>query len=211
MRTNRVDPKMWAPCLATLAIAIFLAAAGSAMAAKTATPTPTPKVPKITVDTFSLLGAGIGFQSPVNASCPAGDICYALSGSAFGAPIGTATYTANVDVLNAAFITNNGSGGMCAPQSGTMTVKFGMTGAIFLAFVGNFCDVGATPSGSNVGPIIAEGSFVVTGGSGGMYAQLNGNAGRGSGGSGTGRLTLSGDANGNSLLWLAGILTFSSP
>ncbi len=189
-------------------IAIFIAA-GSAIAV-TATPTPTPR-PKILVQPFSLVGAGIGFQTAVTSPCPAGDICYALSGTATGSPTGTATFTATIDVFNAPYIGNNGSGGICAPESGMMTVKFGTTGSIVLAMVGDFCDVGAAPAAPNVGPITVDGSFVVTGGSGGIYALLNGNAGRGAGGSGTGRLTFSGDANGNVLLWLAGIVTFSTP
>jgi hypothetical protein len=202
---SKLNSKLGAVSIGFLSIAILIAAAGSAIAT-------TPKPPKIIVQTFSLVGAATGFQTPVTASCPGGDICYALTGgSASGSPTGTATFTANIYVLGSDYISNNGSGGVCAPESGTMTVRFGMTGSIVLAFVGDFCDVGAAPISPNVGPITADGSFVVTGGSGGSFGLLNGNAGRGGGGSGTGRLTFSGDANGNALLWLAGIITFSTP
>jgi hypothetical protein len=83
---------------------------------------------------------------------------------------------------------------------------------INMGFVGTFCDVGATPVSPNVGPVVVDASFFVTGGAGGIFGTLNGDSGRGEGGSGTGRLTISGDADGgDALVWLAGVLEYSTP
>jgi hypothetical protein len=209
MKTHSMIRKFIATAAVAVLISVVLAASGSAIAGSP-TPTPTPKPIKITVDDFSLAGAATGFATPVSAGCPSGDVCYAFTnGSAIGSPTGTSTFTATIDAVAPATVSNNGSGGSCTPATGSMTVKFGGIGSISMSFAGTLCDAGALPLSSNVGPLVMDAGFVVTGGTGGSYVFLNGNAGRGGGGSGTGRLTFSSDAAGNALLWLSGILTFS--
>jgi len=70
--------------------------------------------------------------------------------------------------------------------------------------------VGATPQSPNVGPVTLQANYFVTGGSGGMLGNLNGNSGRGEGGAGTGLLIFSGDTDdGDVLVLLSGILEVS--
>jgi hypothetical protein len=211
MKTYSVIRGCIATAAAAVVVSMVLAAAGGASAASP-TPTPTPRPVKITVEDFSLAGAATGFATPVSAGCPSGDVCYAFTnGSAVGSPTGSATFTAMIDAVAPPTIANNGSDGTCTQATGSMTVKFGGNGSISMSFAGTLCDVGALPVSPNVGPLVMDAGFVIIGGTGGAFGLLNGNAGRGSGGSGTGRLTFSSDAAGNTLLWLSGIITFSQP
>lgn len=164
---------------------------------------------KIVIQTLNAVGIGSGFKTPVTTSCPGGDICYALSGKISGTAVGSASFAANVNTVSGSYV-NNGSGGTCTPASGKMTIQMASSDTIILGFVGTFCDVGATPQSPNVGPVTLQASYFVTGGSGRMLSNLNGNSGRGKGGAGTGLLIFSGDTDdGDVLVQLSGILEVS--
>lgn len=171
---------------------------------------PTPQ-PRTTIQNFSASGSGAGLAAAV--ACPTGTPsgidCFALSGDLHGAPIGQATFTANLNVVSSLTPGVNGSDGSCAPASGTITINVGKNSTIALGFDGTQCDVGATPTAPAVGPTVLTGSFYVTGGTGAKFAELTGKSGPGEGGAGTGSLTLSGDDDGDVLATLAGILEFS--
>jgi len=207
------DTRIVSRCISMLSVAALavIVVAGAGVGVSYAATLAQMGSPKIFLQSLSALGAGTGFGTTVTTSCPGGDTCYSLNGQAAGTPFGSGTFIANVNSVSPPDIANNGSGGTCTPASGTMTIKFGMTGSIIMGFVGTLCSVGGTPQAPNVGPVTLEGSFFVTGGqAGNPFGRLNGNSARGGGGSGTGRLTFSGDASGNVLLWLSGLLEFSS-
>ncbi len=153
-------------------------------------------------------GTGLDKTSACPSGTPTGVDCFALTGYLHGAPIGQATFTANLNVVTTATPIGNGSGGTCSPASGTMMITFGRKGAnsLSLGFDGVQCDVDAAPTAPAVGPTVLTGSFYVLGGSGGKFADLNGKSGPGEGGAGLGSLTLGGD---DALAVLSGSLEFS--
>jgi len=110
---------------------------------------------KIVIQTLNAVGIGSGFKTPVTTSCPGGDICYALSGKISGLPVGSASFAANVNTVSGSYV-DNGSGGTCTPASGKVTIQVASSSTIILGFVGNFCDVGATPQSPNVGPVTLQ-------------------------------------------------------
>lgn len=201
---------------------------------------PPPRPAKMMIQNFDASGSGTGLDTTT--TCPTGTLtgttCYALSGDLHGGPIGQATFTATLNVAPPASATTtvtsstgttnpagesdtgattlgatpNGSGGTCAPASGTMTISFGNRrnpNVIMLGFDGTRCDVGPTPTSPAVGPTVLTGSFYVLGGTGGKFGNLNGKSGLGEGGAGIGTLTIGGDDDGDVLATLSGILEFS--
>ncbi len=200
MKTQCFSFGLGVTAIALFVMPLVIAIGGSSLAAS----------PPIYLQTFSASGAGAGFKTPVSTGCPTGDTCYSLSGPVVGTPIGRGSFTVVVNTITLPNVPNNGSGGTCTPTSGVMTITCNLGATITLGFVGDFCDVGGPPPSPAVGPVTFNGSFFVTGGSGGSFGLLNGKSGRGDGGSGTGTLTLSGDSDdGEVLLSLSGILEVS--
>ncbi len=76
---------------------------------------------KIAIQTVNAVGIGSGFKTPATTSCPAGDICYALSGKISGLPVGSASFAANVNTVSGSYV-DDGSGGTCTPATASTAV-----------------------------------------------------------------------------------------
>ncbi len=167
-------------------------------------------VPHGVIQKFDANGLGTGLATPLS-SCPpgasVGDTCYGISGNVSGDPIGNGTFTGTLDVSNVTV--DNGSSGLCAPASGTMTLSFnGSKQSITMGFVGDYCDIAQGSLSAASEPTTLNGNFFVTGGSGSRFSKLNGDYA--SGGAGAGTLVISGDSLIGSLaLVLKGILEFA--
>jgi hypothetical protein len=173
------------------------------------------QLPQSNIQKLDVSGVGTGLATPV--TCPStastGDTCYAISGAVHGDPIGDGTFTGILDVSGTT--ESNGANGLCAPASGTIALSFNSSQGITLGYEGDYCDVGAGPTGETTPSAASNsttltGSFFVTGGSGSRYSQLSGNYSSGGGGAGT--IVISGDPLLGSLLFLLdGVLDFVRP
>jgi hypothetical protein len=113
-------------------------AAGIALVAMLAAPTWAG-----TLTSFSAVGSGT-VTSPRASGCQFSGLCTVTSeGQITGDKIGSASFVTTLNI-NWAQAVQNGSGGYCAPASGTSTVTVANGSVLALGEVGTVCEVGET-------------------------------------------------------------------
>jgi len=167
---------------------IFALVAGTALAAFIAAPV-------FAGSALPFKSAGSGTESSLSAAgCQftlAG--CTVESdGTAISSHLGKGAYTSTLTIDWAA-ATSNGSGGYCAPASGTSTLTAANGDSLTFSESGTVCEVGATGIGV---PHSFNGTYTITGGTGRFV-----------GAGGTGTITGGDDGAGNSWYSLSGTLT----